>query len=31
MEHLNEITEGKMQADIEEPKQFILRQASKAN
>jgi hypothetical protein len=31
MEHLNEITEGKMQADIEEAKQFILRQASKAN
>lgn len=31
LEHLNEITRGKMQADIEEAKQFILQQASKAN
>ena len=30
-EHLNEITRGKMQANIEETKQFILQQASKAN
>jgi hypothetical protein len=29
--HLNEITGGKMQTDIEEAKNFILRQASKAN
>lgn len=31
LEHLNEITRDKMQADIEEVKQFILQQASKAN
>lgn len=31
LEHLNEITRGKMQADIKEVKQFILEQASKAN
>lgn len=31
LEHLNEITGGKMQADIEEAKHFILQQASKAN
>jgi hypothetical protein len=31
LEHLNEITRGKMQADIEEAKQFVLQQASKAN
>ena len=29
LEHLNDITRGKMQADIEEVKQFILQQASK--
>jgi hypothetical protein len=31
LEHLNEITRGKMQADIKEVRQFILEQASKAN
>jgi hypothetical protein len=31
LEHLNEITRGKMQAKIEETKLFILQQASKAN
>lgn len=31
LEHLNEITRGKMQADISEVKQFILEQADKAN
>ena len=31
LEHLNEITRGKMQANIEKTKQFILQQASKAN
>ena len=31
LEHLNEITRGKIQADIEEAKQFVLQQASKAN
>jgi hypothetical protein len=31
LEHLNEITGGKMQTDIEEVKHFILQQASKAN
>lgn len=31
LEHLNEITRGKMQADIKEVKQFILEQASKAD
>lgn len=31
LEHLNEITGGKMQTDIEEVKNFILQQASKAN
>jgi hypothetical protein len=31
LEHLNEITRGQMQADIEEAKQFVLRQANKAN
>ena len=31
LEHLNEITRGKMRADIKEVKQFILEQASKAN
>ena len=29
LEHLNETTRGKMQADIEEVKQFVLQQASK--
>jgi len=29
--HLNDITRGKMLADIEEAKQFVLQQASKAN
>jgi hypothetical protein len=29
LEHLNETTRGKMQADIEEAKQFVLQQASK--
>lgn len=31
LEHLSEVTHGKMQANIEETKQFILQQASKAN
>jgi hypothetical protein len=31
LEHLNEITRGKMQADIEETKQFILQPASTMN
>ena len=31
LEHLNEITGGKMQTDIEEVKHFILQQASKAS
>ena len=31
LEHLNEITHGKMQADIKEVKQFILEQANRAN
>jgi hypothetical protein len=31
LEHLNEITRGQMQADIEEAKQFVIEQASKAN
>jgi hypothetical protein len=31
LEHLNEITRGKMQADIKEVKQFVLEQASEAN
>jgi hypothetical protein len=31
LEHLNEITGGKMQKDIEEAKHFILQQTSKAN
>ena len=31
LEHLNEITHGKMQADIEEAKQYVLEQANKAN
>ena len=31
LEHLNEITGGRMQTDIEELKHFILRQASEAN
>ena len=31
LEHLNEITRGKMQTEIEEAKHFILQQASKAN
>jgi hypothetical protein len=31
LEHLNEITRGKMQADIEEAKRFVLEQASKTN
>ena len=31
LQHLNEITGGKMQTDIEEVKHFILQQASKAN
>jgi len=31
LEHLNEITRGKMQGDIEEAKKFVLQQASKAN
>jgi len=31
LEHLNEITGGKMQTDIEEAKRFVLQQASKAN
>jgi len=31
LQHLNEITGGTMQTDIEEVKQFILQQASKAN
>jgi hypothetical protein len=31
LEHLNEITQGKMQADIEEAKHFVLEQASKVN
>jgi hypothetical protein len=31
LEHLNEITGGKTQTDIEEVKHFILQQASKAN
>jgi len=31
LEHLNEITRGKMQADIEQAKQFVLQQASKAS
>jgi hypothetical protein len=31
LEHLNEITGGKMQTDIEEVKHFILQQASTAN
>jgi hypothetical protein len=31
LEHLNEITGGKMQKDIEEAKHFIVQQASKAN
>jgi hypothetical protein len=29
LEHLNEITQGKMQADIEEVKQFLLQQSGK--
>ena len=31
LEHLNEITRGKMQAEIEELKQYILQQARKVN
>jgi hypothetical protein len=31
LEHLNEVTRGQMQADIEEAKQFVLQQASNAN
>ena len=31
LEHLNEITRGKVQADIEEVRQFLLQQAGKAN
>jgi hypothetical protein len=31
LEHLNEVTRGKMQADIEEAKQFVLQQTGKAN
>jgi hypothetical protein len=31
LEHLSEITGGKVQADIEEVRQFVLQQASKAN
>src|ERR1700730_11761474 len=31
LEHLNGITQGKMEADIEEARQFILQKASKAN
>ncbi|MGH9547094.1 MAG: hypothetical protein ACRD23_17955 [Terriglobales bacterium] len=31
LEHLNEVTRGKMQADIEEAKQFVLQQERKAN
>ncbi len=31
LEHLNEITHGKMQADIKEVKQFILEQSNRAN
>jgi len=31
LEHLSEITNGKMQADIEEVKQFVTEQTSKAN
>ena len=31
LEHLNEITRRKMQADIEEAKRFVLQQASKVN
>ncbi len=31
LEHLNEITGGKMQAEIEEAKHFVLQQASKAD
>jgi hypothetical protein len=31
LEHLNEVTRGQMQADIEKAKQFVLQQASKAN
>lgn len=31
LEHLNEITRGKIHANIEDAKQFILQQASKAN
>jgi hypothetical protein len=30
LQHLNEITEGKMQRDIEDTKHFILQQASNA-
>lgn len=28
LEHLNEITHGKMQADIEQAKQFVIQQAN---
>lgn len=31
LEHLNEISRGKMQAEINEVKQFVLQQTSKAN
>jgi hypothetical protein len=31
LEHLNEVTRGKMEADIEEAKQFVLHQTGKAN
>jgi hypothetical protein len=31
LEHLNEITHGKMQADVEEVRQFLRQQAGKAN
>ena len=31
LEHLNEITRGKMQADIEEAKQFVLQQENATN
>lgn len=31
LEHLNEVTKGKMQADIEQAKQFVLQQARTAN
>lgn len=31
LEHLNEITNGKMKPEIEEAKLYILQQASKAN